>query len=81
MWLKCAVTCWHMGHNCIKYRQMRVADVNTTNYDCELIKQSTEALETNINSKNTFIFHGNVNLRWEVTFQPWEVVHKENTET
>ena len=31
---------------------MKVMDVNAIQYDCKLIKQSTETLETNILSKN-----------------------------
>ena len=60
---------------------MKVIDVNAIQYDCKLIKQSTEDIRNKYLIKKYFIFNGNVNLRWEVTFQPWEVVHKENTET
>ena len=32
------------GSPSVKYRDMKVIDVNAIQYDCELIKQSTEVL-------------------------------------
>ena len=60
---------------------MKVMDVNAIQYDCEINKTINRGIIKKYLIKKYFIFNGNVNLRWEVTFQPWEVVHKENTET